>query len=195
MAHTLIYLHGFHSSPGSLKARQMGAYLQAHHPQLHYRVPTLPDLPQPAWQAVTLCVEAALAQGSVGVMGSSMGGFWATRVAQQYGLPAVVINPAVRPDRLMAAHFLGPQCNPHTGVQYHLGAEQVDQLAALCCNELSQTERLWLLQQQGDELLDYRQALALYQGCRVTLEPGGSHAFEGFERYCPAIVEFLAFPS
>lgn len=187
---TLIYLHGFQSSGRSAKACLLGEYLSRHHPGITYLRPTLPDTPQQAWDMICRLIASALPQGEVGLVGSSLGGFWSTCASERFGLQAVVINPAVHPQYLLSL-FLGPQINPYTGVHYALLPEHIQQLASLDVATLQHPERFWLLQQQGDEVLDYRQACAYYAAGRVTLEAGGNHAFIGFEHYCPEIVRFF----
>ena len=187
---TLVYLHGFLSSGGSAKAAQLATYLAAERPDIRYLRPTLPDTPDEAWAAVCGCLEPCLAQGPVGVIGSSLGGFWATCAAERFAVPAVVVNPAVHPQQLLH-HFLGEQRNPYSGRSFTLLPEHMQVLAALDHPTLAHPERFWLLQQSGDEVLDYRVAVDYYRAGRVTLEAGGNHAFTGFERHCPEIVRFL----
>ncbi len=119
-----------------------------------------------------------------------MGGFWAAKVAEVYGHKAVVVNPAVHPHYLLQ-QLLGPQRNPYTGEEYLLEPHHVEELRTLDIPVLQHPERIWLLQQQGDEVLDYRLALQFYHFARTTVEQGGNHAFTGFERYCAQIVRFL----
>lgn len=187
---TLIYLHGFQSSGDSAKARLLGDYLAQARPDIHYLRPTLPDTPREEWAAISACISSALPSGPVGLIGSSLGGFWATVAAEHFAVPAVLVNPAVHP-QLLLRHFLGEQINPYTGVAYTLVPEHMQELAALDPVSLQYPQRLWLLQQSGDEVLDYRVAIDFYRASRVTLEDGGNHAFSGFERYCPEIVNFL----
>ena len=187
---TLVYLHGFLSSGGSAKAAQLATYLAAERPDIRYLRPTLPDTPDEAWAAVCACLEPCLVQGPVGVIGSSLGGFWATCAAERFAVPAVVVNPAVHPQQLLH-HFLGEQRNPYSGRSFTLVPEHMQVLAALDHPTLAHPERFWLLQQSGDEVLDYRVAVDYYRAGRVTLEAGGNHAFSGFERHCPEIVRFL----
>ena len=187
---TLVYLHGFLSSGGSAKAAQLATYLAAERPDIRYLRPTLPDTPDEAWAAVCACLEPCLVQGPVGVIGSSLGGFWATCAAERFAVPAVVVNPAVHPQQLLH-HFLGEQRNPYSGRSFTLLPEHMQVLAALDHPTLAHPERFWLLQQSGDEVLDYRVAVDYYRAGRVTLEAGGNHAFSGFERHCPEIVRFL----
>jgi len=125
----------------------------------------------------------------LGAVGSSLGGFMATRVSEQYGCRAALINPAVRPHELLC-DYLGPQTNPYTGEQYVLLPEHMDELRALAV-PVAAPERLWVLQQQGDEVLDYRKALDEYRFARLSLECGGNHAFVAFERYPAQIIRFL----
>ena len=118
MAPTLVYLHGFNSSPDSRKARQLGEYLARQRPDIRYVVPQLPSTPAAAWARVEQTL-AEVEPGPVGLVGSSLGGFFATRAAVRHALPAVVVNPAVRPHELLAG-LLGEQHNPFTGEHYRL---------------------------------------------------------------------------
>ncbi|MFB0975169.1 MAG: YqiA/YcfP family alpha/beta fold hydrolase [Tolumonas sp.] len=189
MSPTLIYLHGFNSTPNSVKARQMTEYLAAELPDIQVCVPKLPNTPAASWQAIQDTL-AALGERKIGLVGSSMGGFWAAKVAEVYGHKAVVVNPAVHPHYLLQ-QLLGTQRNPYTGEEYLLEPHHVEELRALDIPVLQHPERIWLLQQQGDEVLDYRHALQFYHFARTTVEQGGNHAFTGFERYCAQIVRFL----
>ena len=121
---------------------------------------------------------------------STMSRIWATCAAERFAVPAVVVNPAVHPQQLLH-HFLGEQRNPYSGRSFTLLPEHMQVLAALDHPTLAHPERFWLLQQSGDEVLDYRVAIDYYRASRVTLETGGNHAFTGFERHCPEIVRFL----
>ncbi|MGY3887048.1 YqiA/YcfP family alpha/beta fold hydrolase [Aeromonas aquatica] len=193
MTPVLLYLHGFNSSPGSAKAQQMAAWVAEHRPDIEVLIPAQPNTPGAAWAAIAQAIEAAIARHGnglrLGAVGSSLGGFMATRVSELYGCRAALINPAVRPHELLR-DYLGPQCNPYTDERYELLPAHMDELKALAV-PVTAPERLWILQQQEDEVLDYRKALDEYHFARLSLECGGNHAFEGFERYPAQIVRFL----
>lgn len=189
MAPSLIYLHGFNSSPLSVKAQQLAGYVRETLPDIQVHIPQLPATPLAAWTFLQRLMDG-LAGRKVGVVGSSLGGFWATRLAELYGCHSVVVNPVVHPQYLLN-QLLGPQENPYTHEQYVLTDAHVAELAQLDVPSLQFPERIWLLQQQGDEVLDYRQSLAFYHFSRITSELGGNHAFIEFERYCAQIVRFL----
>jgi predicted esterase YcpF (UPF0227 family) len=192
MTAAIIYLHGFLSSPLSAKACLMGDYLAARTPSLHYSVPALPEEPARALAAADAAIGEQRAAGatSIGLIGSSMGGFYATVLALRYGLRAVLINPSVAP-QLRIHQFFGEQENPYSGRRFSLDATHAAELAQMAPLQLADPDNFWLLVQSGDEVLDYREALHFYADCRQTVEQGGNHQFVDFERHLPALVEFL----
>lgn len=191
-APAIIYLHGFLSSPLSAKARLLAAYLAAQTRPLHYCVPALPEEPARALAAAeaALLEQRAAGAAPIGLIGSSMGGFYATVLALRYGLRAVLINPSVLPQRRIEQLF-GEHENPYSGRRFALDASHAAELAAMAPPQIAQCDKFWLLAQCGDEVLDYREAVQFYAGCKQTVEPGGDHQFQGFERFLPEVVDFL----
>ena len=121
-------------------------------------------------------------------MGSSLGGFYATHLAEVRA-KAVLINPLVDPERALTP-YLGPQHNPSTGEAYELTAKQLAELEALRVEHIAHPERYLLLAQAGDELLDWRQAIAFYAGAWQLIQGGGDHGYSGFGEQIPLVLRF-----
>ena len=185
----LIYLHGFLSSPQSVKAQQTLAYVKAHLPDLPMHVPELPNYPG---QAAKLLDDLVSSLGNVPLrfIGSSMGGFLSTFLVERFGGKAVLINPAVRPFELLV-DYLGPHVNPYTDKPFTLTEQHIDELRALDTPSLRKPDSYWALLQTEDETLDYRLAEQKYAGGKLTIEQGGDHSFVGYDRFLPQIFEFL----
>ncbi|CAH1536193.1 esterase YqiA [Vibrio owensii] len=186
----LLYIHGFNSSPLSMKANLMKAFCEQQRPDIKVIVPQLPCFPQLAAQCLLDIVEQYKDDYNIGLVGSSLGGYMSTWLNAKFGFPTVVVNPAVKPYELLV-DYLGEQTNPYTHETYTLEACHIDELKALDVQSIASPESFWLLQQTEDEVLDYRQAVEKFANAKQTVEEGGDHSFVGFERYPAQIIEFL----
>ena len=186
----VIYIHGFLSSPLSHKAQVVGRWLASQYPEVGFHSPQL--TPYPGQTRAQLDALVASLQGqNIGLMGSSMGGFWASYLAETYDLPAVLINPACEPLKLMPKYQHQPLKNYHTEDTYYLDDSHLEELAQIPAHSVRRLNNYWVLVQTGDETLDYRKALAKYHGANVLVEEGGDHSFQDFERHLPASVAFF----
>jgi predicted esterase YcpF (UPF0227 family) len=184
----IVYLHGFNSAPQSHKARTMAAYMAERGLGDRFACPALPHRPEGA----IATVEEALARwADATLVGSSLGGFYATHLAEKHGRRAVLINPAVRPQQDLES-FLGVQRNLYTGKSYELTRAHIDAWRALDA-PVTQPERYLLLVETGDEVLDYREAVRKYAGARQVVVPGGDHTLQSFPQHLPLILEFAGF--
>ena len=187
----LLYLHGFRSSPLSAKAVKMAAAVQALHPAVHCWCPQLPPSPRQA-MAMLMAGIAGWPQGSMAVVGSSLGGFYATWIAARTGCPAVLLNPAVHPARDLASH-IGEQSAWHSPQEtFFFQPEFVQELRDLDAGSLSRPERFYTLIAKGDELLDWREMSARYAGSQGLLLEGGDHALSDFDAHLAGVLRFLA---
>jgi len=185
----LIYIHGFNSSPASSKAQLLKARLEALGRGGEYAAPALPH--SPARAAVLL--DALVARHhDAALVGSSLGGYYATYLAEKHGRKAVLLNPAVRPYDLLKDH-LGVQQNFHTGERYELTARHVDELRSLEVTAIT-PDRYLLVVATGDEVLDYRKAVERYRGCRQVVIEGSDHGLSDFADYLDPVLGFCAQP-
>lgn len=189
----LLYLHGFRSSPRSAKAQQMAAAiqsLQARGHDIHWACPQLPPSPAQAWDDIQRLV-ADWPRDSMAVMGSSLGGFYATVLAERLGCRAVLVNPAVAPARDLA-RYIGEQSNFHDpDAKFFFRAEFIDEFRAIEPYPITRPERYLTLIAKGDEVLDWREMTAHYPGTHLTLLEGGDHALTDFAPHLTGILRWL----
>jgi len=181
----IVYIHGFNSSPASFKAQRLKAGLEALGRGAEFAAPALPHGPA---QATEMLNALAARNPDATFVGSSLGGYYATYLAEKHGLRAVLLNPAVRPYELLAGH-LGPQQNLHTGERYEFTMRHVEELRTLEVTAIT-PERYLLIAATGDEVLDYRAAVGRYRGCRQILIDGGDHGLSEFADYMGPVLAF-----
>ena len=187
---TLVYVHGFLSSPLSHKAQITQRWLPEHAPHIDYRCLHLSPYPEET-QAQLRQLMASLQGQTVGFVGSSLGGFWSTWLVEHYGHKAVLINPSVRPHELVDRVAGEIQHNYYTDESYEMTLAHGEQFRQAYPAQLKSADSYWLMVQTGDETLDYRLAVERYKGCQQLVEQGGDHAFQGYEEKLPAIIQFL----
>ncbi len=191
----LLYLHGFRSSPQSFKARWMADWVAAHRPDLVWACPQLPPSPAAALADIR-AIAAGWPAATSGVIGSSLGGFYATIVAETLGFRAALVNPAVDPARDLAAH-IGRQTMYHAADEsFDFRAEYVEELVAMTPpNPLSRPLEILAIVAKGDEVLDWREMTARYAHGPLKLIAGGDHGLSDFEPHVPDLLRHLALPA
>ncbi len=172
----------------------MAAWLAARHPRVEWLCPQLSPSPQVAMSDVLSRVEH-WPRETTGVVGSSLGGFYATVIAERLGpaCRAVLLNPAVHPARDLASQ-VGTLEAWHSDERFEFRAEDVEVLRALEPAALTAPERYFAIIAKGDEVLDWREMTARVAGCRVKLLEGGDHALSDFDEHLPDVLAFLGLP-
>lgn len=185
----LIYVHGFLSAPSSRKAQDLAARMTMRGVGDAFCCPQLPIAPN---QAIAL-LESLLVPNTT-LVGSSLGGFYSTWLCEHHPelvKQVVLINPAVVA-HITLAEFVGVQRNLYTGETSDFTLQHVAEMQALDVLAPSHLDRYWLLAEEGDELLDYRQAAAKYAGARQTILPGGDHGFSRWHDYMDAVIDLAS---
>lgn len=200
----VLYLHGFRSTPQSTKARLVGERMAGSWPHIVFHCPQLPPSPQQAMDEVMRDIagwprrsaHGPAPDGGMAVIGSSLGGYYATWIAEQTGCRAVVLNPAVH-----AARDLATQVGEHTSwhdpqEKFVFKPEYVEQLRELTVPAITRPERYYALIAKGDEVLDWREMLAHYANpygrlLHGRLLEGSDHAISDFPDYLDEVLDFL----
>jgi uncharacterized protein len=183
----ILYIHGFNSTSQSGKAQELKKWLTAQGRGSEWACPDLPHQPAAAMAELSRLIETA--KSPVKLIGSSLGGFYATVLAARHSLRAVLVNPAVHP-HLLLREALGPQKNWHTGEAYEFTQSHLNALAAMDGPAPVQPTNLLLMVETGDEVLDYRDAVAYYRDCHQIILQGGDHGFSRFADLLPFIDRF-----
>lgn len=186
----LLYLHGFKSSPRSNKSRMMAERVAREHPKVTWWCPQLPPSPRRAmdtvWQGV-----ADWPRHGMAVVGSSLGGFYAAWLAERLDCKAVLLNPAVFPERDLARH-VGVQTGWHDPQQtFVFEPAFLDELRALQCAGPAHPDNYFALIAKGDEVLDWREMVRRYPAAHMHLLEGGDHALGDFGAHVDAVLRFL----
>ena len=186
---TLLYLHGFNSSPESKKAQQTRRWVEQHAAAVEFLCPALP----PHANAAMALLEKMVTdrpEGSVALIGSSMGGFFASCLVEKFAIRAALVNPAVSPHRGLG-QWLGENANYHSGEKWLFGQQHIDEYRRLDPAQINNKNNYLVLLQSGDQVLDYRDAQQRYHGCKIILESGGDHSFIDYHQHLKTIYQFL----
>ena len=181
----IVYIHGFNSSPASAKAQLLKARLEALGRGAEFAAPALPHSPA---RAAALLAALVTRHRGAALVGSSLGGYYATYLAEKHGLKAVLLNPVVRPYELLAP-LIGRQKKFHTDDEYDFTARHIAELRALEVERVTPARYL-LIVAKGDEVLDYRRAVERYPGCRQLVIEGSDHGLSDFADFLETVLEF-----
>ena len=184
----VLYLHGFRSSPKSFKARVVQKALEDAGRAHELICPQLPASPKEAMDLALLLAERH-APGNLSIIGSSLGGFYATWLAERLDVPAVLLNPSVNPLKNLE-HHVGVTTAWHSGEPFEFRREYIDELAALRVDRITRPERYYLIAATGDEVLDYRDMVAHYAGAKQLVIEGSDHAISEFPQYVDDVLAF-----
>ena len=186
----IVYIHGFNSSPSSHKSHQLRERLALLGRENEFACPALPHQPCEAIALLEREISRAPAD-KVTLVGSSLGGFYATCLTEKLGMRSVLVNPAITPHHGLR-NYLGPQKNLYTAEEYELTEEHLAQLAQLHVAKPARMDNYLLMHTTGDELLDWRVAVDHYHGCRQVIVQGSDHGFRQFGDYIDIVLQFAA---
>jgi len=188
MATQLLYLHGFRSSPRSQKALQMSRFLERRAPEIEFLCPALPPSPAAAIELIERLIDGASGE-SICLCGSSLGGYYATYLAERHGLKAMLLNPAILPQKDLS-RYLGIQTVYGSSDTIDVKAEFLEELENLFVPAITRPERYFLLAATGDELIDWHDMVAKYRGAQMHVIDGSDHGISDFEHYLEMLLVF-----
>jgi predicted esterase YcpF (UPF0227 family) len=184
----ILYLHGFRSSPASFKARVVAGKMAGLGRSAELVCPQLPASPKDA-MALAVALVGDTPANQLAIVGSSLGGYYATWLAEKFGCRAVLLNPAVEPLKDLDQH-VGVTTAWHSDQPFEFKREYIDELRALKVGQVTRPERYFLIAATGDEVLDYRDMVAHYAGARQLVIDGSDHAIPEFADYVDDVLAF-----
>jgi hypothetical protein len=182
----ILYLHGFTSGPQSRKAQELRSRMEERGLVGSFVCPQLPASPA---EAVRLAGSIIETQRVVALVGSSLGGYYATWLAEKFDLRAVLVNPAVVA-HISLERYIGQQQWLYSGERFDFTRRHIEELRIIEVPLLGNPKRFWLMVEEGDETLDYRQAVGRYAGARQTVLPGGNHSFTRWTEHLDVAIDF-----
>ncbi len=188
----ILYLHGFRSSPLSMKSRLLAAQMQALGRGEEWLCPQLPASPKLAIELALSLVKHVPAHeltNELTIIGSSLGGYYATWLAERLGCRAVLLNPAIVPLLDLEQH-VGVTTAFHSDQPFEFKRDYIEELRAYAVPAITQPERYFLIAASGDEVLDYRDMVAHYAGARQTIIDGSDHGISEFADYLAPVLQF-----
>ncbi len=194
MQQNVLYVHGFNSSPLSLKAEQTRQYLSKQYPEVNFYCPQLVTTPDGAITQLEDIIHKRKNNTRWYLIGSSLGGYFASYLSEKYNLPAALVNPAVKPYELLG-EYIGEQVNPYTQIVYQVTRGHIQQLKnieqAAPSIDSKQKNNYLVMVQTADEVLNYQQAVDKYQHCLLVIQQGGDHSFIDFDKTLPTLADFF----
>lgn len=184
----ILYLHGFRSSPLSMKSRLLAAQMQALGRADEWLCPQLPASPKLAIE-LALSLVNNVVPADLTLIGSSLGGYYATWLAERLGCRAVLLNPAIVPLIDLEQH-VGVTTEFHSDKPFEFKREYIDELGTFAVEKITEPQRYFLIAATGDEVLDYRDMLAHYQGARQIVIEGSDHGISEFADYVAPVLAF-----
>ncbi|WLI88412.1 YqiA/YcfP family alpha/beta fold hydrolase [Massilia sp. R2A-15] len=184
----ILYLHGFRSSPASFKARVVASKMADLGRAGELVCPQLPASPKEA-MALAVALVGDTPAGELAIVGSSLGGFYATWLAERFGCRAVLLNPAIEPLKDLDQH-VGVTTAWHSDEPFEFKREYIDELRELAVEQITRPERYFLIAATGDEVLDYRDMVRHYAGARQVVIDGSNHAITEFADYVDDVLAF-----
>ncbi|NVD98960.1 YqiA/YcfP family alpha/beta fold hydrolase [Massilia sp. BJB1822] len=184
----ILYLHGFRSSPLSMKARLTGERMAQLGRGAEFLAPQLPASPKLALELAFGLVREVPA-GELAIVGSSLGGYYATWMAERLGCRAVLLNPATAPLKDLEK-YVGVSTEYHSDKPFEFKRDYIEELRALAVPRISRPERYFLIGATGDEVLDYRDMVAHYAGARQHIIQGSDHSITEYAAYLTDVLAF-----
>lgn len=181
----ILYIHGFGSSGQGGKSTQFRKYFKSQN--MAYIAPSLSYVPQLAMSTLEELIES---YDDVKLIGSSLGGYYAMYLAEKYSLKVVLINPAMKSAKTLQSviNKQGMAYNYYDESYFEWNLSHIEMLKEY---EVTNPQSKYLLMlQKGDEVLDYKDAIEKLPYAKHIVEEGGTHPFEGIERYFELIRDF-----
>jgi len=183
----IIYIHGFGSSGVSSKANILKEKLKEFDDLI---APSLSYIPELAIDTLKQLISSYKKYENVYLIGTSLGGYYATYLAEYFNIPAILINPAINPTETLRKQTLLGRINHYDNSRFTWGLNYLEQLKQYETNNMN-NDNYMLLVQKGDRVLDYKEAVDKLKKSFTIIEEGGTHRFENIENHIESMIDFF----
>jgi predicted esterase YcpF (UPF0227 family) len=183
----IIYIHGFGGSGAGSKAKIFKELFKAENRD--FIAPSLSYIPELAISTLKELIESY--RGDIYLIGSSLGGYYATYLSKLPKVKRVVLlNPSTQPEKSLK-RFLGLGVTFYDESRFEWNVNHIESLKRFKVNSFDRDKFLVVLQ-SDDELIDYRVAKEMFKDVNMIVASGGGHSFTGVENYFDEINHFFS---
>ncbi len=178
----ILYIHGFRTTHDSYIATLLKNYFNSELISSdHSHIPSV---------AIKQMENIIKKKNITAIIASSIGGYYATYLANKFNIKTVLINPSVKP-HITTKKYIGT-IEKNDGTFFQWDIKHLDELKNLWVENLNY-DNFYIFLKTGDKILDYKVAKKRYKHSKMLIEDDGDHRFSDLQKYIQKIKDFISY--